>query len=640
MDCEMGMHPSCAVCPGARLFPDRIIDMTDYQRELAVGLDGMQVGDKIVRDVIQRPRGCPRVEVVPIDIVNGSEWRCTQPGKADDATQRILHVFSTEPPSLSGEMEIEGICFPNSRGNGLVMLAHSVKQLDRAEVDLTPVLQELLHECPAFSDRLEDIDEYLDQRVRDLAYNVTHIYGRRDIHIAHDLLMHSVTRAKFWGAPHRAWLDICVFGDTRTGKSLTFRRLFDFVGLGTHHTAVSNVSRAGLLLGAGKDGLMKPGLMPRCNKKALMLDEFHFLVQNSTVEHPMSWMQSARDDGVASGVKIYGNRDLPAQVRLATIANWMCNKRRRFEFDCEHLGALYGAPETLARLDFGLAISGAPEQSTLDKSPQFWTKERTRALMLRAWAMEVDQVVISESAAELARDYCKEWTGVYECEQLPLFTPEEKPHSLMRIAIAIANICFSHPRNDPYSVHVRDVHVDWAAQWLRYTWQRSGYDIYSTKKKSTQSVLKVFEAERKFTVDCLLHDPSVATSRLSLFLTPFAANEISTLTGLEVHVANNWLSRMVVLHVFERTRSANAFSLQYQLTKGGNEMVQNMIRLAESDEIKWIERHRQLAEWGQFTDNMMNKHVKADPPAGLVGMDAQPWELFDGPDTHGQAVPF
>lgn len=633
MKCEMGQHPACAQCPGARQFPDGLIDMQGFQRELVVGLEQQNVSDKIIKDVIQRPKGCPRIEVVPVDITNGSEWKGMLPGKVEDSTQRILHVFSPDPPSLSGEMEIEGVPYPNGRGNGVVFLADRVKQLDKAEVDLAPVMQELLAQCPANSDDLGAIDEFFAVRARDLSYHVTKIYGRQEIHIAHDLLMHSVLRAKLFGAVQRAWLDICVFGDTRTGKSLTFRRLLEFHQLGIHHTAVSNMSRAGLLMGASKDGLLKPGVLPRNNGKMVMLDEFHFLVQNSLNEHPMSWMQSARDDGVASGVKIYGNRDLPAAVRLVTIANWMRNKRRNFQFDCEHLGALYGAPETLARLDFGLAINTQPSQLQLDSCEQFWTRERTRALILRAWSQDASQVFIEPDAEDFAKQCCIDWKDRYDAEQLPLFTPEEKSYSLLRIACAVANCVFSHPKHDPYSVHVRRVHVEWAANWLAHTWMLSAYDIYSYKRRESQEVVKIFEAERMLTVELNMDDPIIAISRLQAMLTPFGQSEVVTLTGKEINGAHNWLSRMLALHVFERVKEQNAYTVRYTLTRGGVQLLGNLIKLAEGDVAGWHERWKAMSSWS----NALTGGKRSDDP-GLPPMNQEGWEPSG--ESHGSEVPF
>jgi hypothetical protein len=345
----------------------------------------------------------------------------------------------------------------------------------------------------------------------------------------------------------------------------------------------------------------------------------------------MSWMQSARDDGVASGVKIYGNRDLPAAVRLVTVANWMSNKRRIYQFDCEHLGALYGAPETLARLDFALAINEQPSQLTLDKVPQFWTKDRTRALILRAWAQEPSQVLIDDAAAELAKQCCRDWQDRYDAEQLPLFSPEEKGYSILRIAIAVANAVFSHPKNDAYSVHVRPVHVQWAANWLLHTWKLSGYDLYSSKRRESQQVVKIFEAERMFTWNLTLEDPTIAASRLETFLTPFGSSEILTLTGLELQVAHNWLSRMIALHVFERVREKNGYMVRYQLTRGGQQLVGNLIHLAELDEAGWVDRVNAIKTWHGAAAGGPHRQ---DP--ALTPMNADAWEIFG---TNGEAAP-
>ncbi|MCP4899933.1 MAG: hypothetical protein GY906_23440 [bacterium] len=631
MKCEMGQHTCCSQCPGARKFPDRVIDMSDYQRELVVGLASMNVCDYVSKNVIQKPKQCPKLEVVPIDATIGSEWRGAMAGHSEEAAMRSLQVFSEEAPSLSGEVEIEGTVYPNHQGNGVIMLANSVRSLDKTEVDLDTFINDFMQVCPVHANEPELIEDYLNARARDLAFHITRIYGRRDIHVAHDLLMHSTRRADLWGAVQRAWLDICVYGETRTGKSLTFRRLMDYHGLGLHHTSVSNISRAGLVMGADKNGMLKPGLFPRTNGKALMLDEFHFLVQNATrgqADHPMSWLQSPRDEGVASGIKIYGNRDLPAEVRFVVIANWMRNKRRIFEFPCEHVGALYGAPETLARLDFALAIGERPDQVTLDKVEQFWNKERLRTMILRAWAQDATQVLIDDDALQLAKDRCKGWEGLYESEQLPLFTPEEKPASVMRIAIAVANICFSHPKNDPYSVHVRAAHVEWACQWLEKTWRISGYDRYSLARRDSQEVVKPFDAERSLTVTLGLEDPLMAETILSQFMSPFGANEVSFITGKEPFASMKWISRMQALRVFEKQRGANSYHVQYTLTRGGEKLLSNMLHMARNEEEMWFRRYERLKQWAS--------HEKLDIPS----MTAEAWEIFDGQDPHDQALPF
>jgi hypothetical protein len=190
---------------------------------------------------------------------------------------------------------------------------------------------------------------------------------------------------------------------------------------------VDNISRAGLVMGADKNGMMRPGLMTKSHKKLLALDEFHWLVNSKRLgdDHPMSWLQSARDEGRVYGVKIYGDRALPAKVRLVTISNWAHSRRRSFTYACEHLGWLYGSPETLSRLDFGVVVQGQPTQTTFDPTEEVWTRDLAQALVLRAWAQEPHQVIVEPDAEVHAFDVSESWRHLYAIDRLPLYTPEE-----------------------------------------------------------------------------------------------------------------------------------------------------------------------------------------------------------------------
>lgn len=634
MECELGQHPACNQCPGYRDFPDGSISMDEYHRHRAVGLDSGDLSEYVAKHVVRKPKNCPRLEIVTVKAVTGSEWQGIRPGRSDTSSaQRWLRIISEEQPSLSGEVEVTGTVYGDHRGRGAIMYAEQVTSLDRTEIDLQPFSHDFRTAMPCFSDDIAHIDEFISRRWRDLAYNVTRIHGREDIQIAHDLLAHSAIEFVVDGATQRGWLDICVFGETRSGKSLTFRRMFEHHGLGLYHTAVSNVSRAGLIMGADRQGLMKPGLMPKCNRKMLFLDEWHFLCQNAMRggDHPMTWMQSARDEGKVSGVKIYGNRDLPAKVRFCTVANWLRNKRRTFEHPCEHVGALYGSPETVSRLDFALAVGVDVSQDQLDSEEHFWTPERTRALILRAWAQERNQVLIRPEAVTMARKLCSDWKDLLDSETLPLFTPEEKPFSLLRIAIAVANLTFSHPKSDIYAVDVRAVHVEWAAKWLQHVWKESGYDVYSARRMAQQNIDRPFEAEKMLSVALGLEDPIIADNTLSQFLEPFTLLDLVAITGRESYEAVKWISRMQALRVFERQKSQqNAYGVTFCTTVGGDHMLKNMLAFARNDHTQWVDRYRSLANWYGSTS--------AEGPGGLVSMSEETWKILG--DSHGQALPF
>lgn len=619
LECPMGQHPCCASCPAMRRFPDRLIPWSEFPRELAVALQDNNMERFLIQNVIEKPRQCPKCELVTAEGITGSEWIGVRPaGERNKEDQRMLHIISTEPPSLSGEVEVTGKIYPTAKGKDVMMMAEKTHSLDRMEVDLETHVHDFLQECPAFTNDVGAINEFLDARWRDLSAHVTKIYGRRDIQIAHDLLAHSAVAMTINDAEVRAWLDICVYGDTRSGKTLTFQRMMDHHGLGIYHTAVSNISRAGLVMGADKQGLLKPGLFPKCNRKMLLLDEWHFLCQQATKDHPMSWLQSARDEGRVSGVKIYGDRALPAHVRFVAIANWIRNRRGSYEFPCEHLHGLYGAPETVARLDFGLAVQGPPEQDEFDDVEHFWNGDRVRSLILRAWNQDAANVLIDQEAVDLAFEAAQSWRDLFDCEDLPLYTPEEKPNSLLRIAIAVANITFSHKQGDYLSVHVRPVHVEWAIEWLRHTWAISGYERYSERVRAMQTVDKPFEAEQWLTTKLGYNDPYLVEGVLSGLRRPFTMSDIVTLTGKDPFDAAKWLSRLRSLHVFEQRKAQNNYHNEFGVTKDGAQLIDNLLTLCRTRPEEFGRRAEQLSRW-----------VGTSEPTKLTPLTAATWEIFD-----------
>ncbi len=620
LECPMGQHPACGQCPAPRRFPDRLIPWSEYAREIAVALQDDNLERYLIQNVVEKPRHCPRCELVTVEAQPGSEWTGVRPlGTGREEDQRAIHIISTEPPSLSGEVEITGNIYPTARGKDVMMMASKAKSLDRMDVDIAAHANDFLSVCPANTDQVERIDEFLDERWRDLSAHVTKIYGRRDIQVAHDLLAHSVMSMMVNDAEVRGWLDICVYGDTRSGKTLTFQRMMNHHGLGIYHTAVSNISRAGLVMGADKSGLLKPGLFPKCNRKLLMLDEWHFLCQQSLgKEHPMSWLQSARDDGRVSGVKIYGDRALAAKVRFVVIANWVRNRRGTFEFPCEHLGHLYGAPETLARLDFGLAVQGPPDQDEFEDVEHFWTKDRVRSLILRAWNQDAGHVHLEPEAVRMAIEAAQSWRDMLECEDLPLFTPEEKPNSLLRIAIAVANLTFSHLPGDYLSVHVRPVHVEWAIQWIQHTWAGSGYDRYSARVRTMQTVDKPLEAESWLTTKLGFTDPYLAETVLSGLRRPFTMQDVSTLTGKDPADAARWMARLRALHVVEQRKASNAYYNEFGVTRDGAKLIDNLLLMCRDHPEKYAERMTRLSRW-----------VGTSEPPQLTPMTAETWEILD-----------
>lgn len=594
MECELGQHTSCASCPGCREFPDGSIDMSEWPRELAVGLASDNAHEYWAKNVVRRPKGCPRLELVTERGRKGSIWRGMRPTNEEGSAQRSILVVGHDQPSLSGDVEVVGIPHSTVKGNKLLIHAKEVRALDKG-VDLEPHAFDFLHHCPHAATTVEEIDRYLEQRWRDLSWNVTKVYGRQDVQIAWDLMMHSAIEISVAGSRERGWLDIAIIGDTRSGKSQTVTRMIDFTSMGKHFTAVSNISRAGVVMGADRFGMLQPGAFPRANGKALVLDETHFLVENERRckrEHPLSWLQSARAEGFVSGIKNYGARELPARVRLCLIANWMTGKRRNFQYRCQHLLELYGTPETLARTDFAIAVEGRPTHSTLTRTKQWWTPERTRALIQRAWAQQPSQVHISEESIARAKEVVREWAGLYDSERIPLFTVEEKEFSLLRSAVAIANLCFSHSKGDINSVEVRPVHIEWVKQWYEHTWRTVQYEEWSERCARAKTVVNPLTAEKLLSFDIGLDDYMQVESVLSQMMGPNSVAQLAGMVGKNMGEINVWLRKALAHNVLENNQNHTGYGTQYTPTEGGHKLMSQLIALAQNDPDRYQERQK------------------------------------------------
>jgi len=585
MDCAMGQHASCAVCPGARRFPDGVVDLDPYQSELAQALSSKNPKEVIKELVIKAPRSCPGLDLATVQGRRGAHWTAYD---ADDPTHASLTVFSSDQPSLSGELEVEGSVFNNRLGSGVVLMASKVRSQDTA-VDMSEFHNDFLQETPAFTNDIDTLWEYFETRWRDLSANVTKIYGRRDVQIAFDLLLHSTLLLPLSGKALRGWLDICVLGDTRTGKSETFRRCMQHVRMGVVQASTGNVSRAGMMMGASRDGLLKPGAFPRNDGKLMLFDEAHHMFRHLRTPadgRPMAWMQDPRDQGIAHGMKIYGDRSLLARVRLALISNWIGRKSSTFIFPCQHLAALYETPESLARLDFGVVVQGRPTETSLPEAEHFWTAPRARALAQRAWSQEPHHVFIDEQAEIMARERCAAWATVYDDDKVPLFTVEEKWVSVLRVAAAAANVSYSHKGKDLLSVHVRPVHVEFACQWLEHTWELSSYGAYSASARKSQNVVNPKMAERTVLCDTNTRSPEAAQVLIEQLSEPFTVQELQTILGLEQNVANGWLRRMQNYRVFERSRWDGRTT--YLPTGGGKEFLRELQDIAQQlDQGEW-----------------------------------------------------
>jgi len=592
IDCEMGSSPACKKCLVPALYPNRLIFWKEKPDELANAMVAKSFDNSVKTSLLGVPRNCPRIVLQHEEYDDASIWTAV---KDDEASQgKLITIVSKDTPTLSGDVEVDGMVHHQHDKNTVMVMAKNLRQLDKAKIDLTPYVTDLHKLCPWDSNDIEAIDSYLWKRCADLAFNVTKIHGRPEVHLAHDLLMHSPIGWIYNGMKQRGWIDCGVVGDTRTGKTEVFSKLFHWHGVGKIWAAMSGVTLAGLTMGAvqsPKGYVLKPGLFPRSHKKVLVLDEFH--VFDGSKQHPIMFLQSARDHGHCDSIKISGSRSLPSEVRFCTISNWPKN-RGPGRFPCQQFLSLYQKPEALSRTDFMLVVDGDPGGP--DPAEAQWTKELVRALIFRAWAMDPSLVEVDPDAIELAREFIEECKGVYS-ERIPLFTSEATFYSVIRIANAASCICFSHQPDNFYAARVRSAHVQFACDWLRLTWELSCYDKFSENEVRRNQILNPYEAEYQLTTKLRVFKPEEATGVFESFLQNFREGDLPALTGFENYDCIKWFAQLKRMNMFSKDETGDSFYTAYMPTTAGELILRNLIEIAEHHPKVYAERLAVIHTW-------------------------------------------
>lgn len=627
--CPMGTKPCCGICPVTKIFTEQFIDWKLHREALLEALISPDTDRHIIRNLVCKPAACNECKLEHDVADAGSHWTVS-PGVTDEGDgMKSYHVISVEQPSLSGDVRITGYAY--HVGDSTAIFATSIEQLDKPEVDLDLWHHDLVQMTPWGSTNEDHIDEHVAEMVHDYTHNVTQIYGRPELHLGVLLVAHSCLWYHLDGHRIRGWLDACFFGDTRQGKSETIKRMFAHWQLGNSFTCMENYSRAGLTVGGAESGTqMRPGLWPKNNRKMLFLDEFHHMSSLGKDRNVMIHLQSARDEGKVSALKVYGDFKLQAAVRLITAANWSDRNQQSFQYFCQHLLGFYGVPESLARMDFAWCVHGYVPMTPEDVIHR-WTPDLARALILRAWAMEPHQIHLAAEAIAIARQTALEWDAIYAGEDLPLHTGIEKHLSILRIAIAIANICYSHPSGKEEECEVREVHVRWAIAFILQCWENLQYDSFSRRVIRARTVTLPYHVEACFTVQLDLGDPDhalVILSRLS------EANSSRSLMGFvmgngeieEQRHFTKWLGFLQRCSALQERTDKSQWNVIYTPTEGALLILRKLLHLARTDPKAYVDRYTDLARW-------FGSQATVTPP-GLEPLD------FSEPEEFSDGVPF
>lgn len=502
--CTLDAGPKCKTCP---MMLDHegdytlVIDPGDI-RTVAKFIDANEARtDRMLREAVGVPPKCSRFETREVDnqsveelFVTGSIDKRTSETEADYTQRRIYNVggwdTKTNMPAL-----VTGTTTPNpkDRRNEFFSwrLDESVTSIDKVEVT-----RDMVERLKLFRPKRGQAPIAKAREIATaLADNVTGIVGRERLHMAMDLVYHSVLHFPLDGKViTRGWLEFLVVGDTRTGKSETAQHLAEHYGLG-HVIGCEGSTFAGLVGAVKQIGdawTITWGEITINDRRLVVLDEVSGLSQDI-----IGQLSDIRSRGMAQLTKAESQ-----QTRARCRMIWISNPRRSQYNDTKYDGIdviedLIGTPEDIARFDFAMSVSMRDVDTSLinnphrDKVPNPYTSELCKELVLWAWSRKSDDVVWQKDAYESIYK-AAEWMGGKYVDQPPLIQRTNVREKLARLAVALAARTFSSDSTGTKLIvkleHVRDA--------MRFLDELYGYENFGYRRISDRALANARKARR------------------------------------------------------------------------------------------------------------------------------------------------
>jgi len=412
-----------------------------------------------------------------------------------DYTQRRIYNVGSHETKTNTTAKVVGTTTPNPKDSRNEFfswaLEESVTSIDRFDVT-ADVRSRLSIFQPKEGQRpLEKCREIAE----DLSANVTKIIGRERLHIAMDLVWHSILHFPLDDKMiSRGWLEFIVVGDTRTGKSETAIRLTDHYGLG-HVIGCEGATFAGLVGGVKQLGdawTVTWGELTLNDRRLAVLDEASGLSQEL-----IGQMSDIRSRGMAQLTKIE-SQQTRARCRLI----WISNPRKSKFVDEKKIDGidiiedLIGNPEDIARFDFAMSVSmkdvdlkqiNSPDRPQV---PHRYTSELCRELVLWAWSRKPDQVEWKPDAYRHVYTSAG-WMAKRFVDHPPLVQGTNVREKIARLAVALAARTYSTDDTGERVIVCKE-HVEDATKFLYelYAYDNFGYLRMSNRIHRNRKIAK------------------------------------------------------------------------------------------------------------------------------------------------------
>lgn len=499
----------CHICDVyAQGFQDSTEMKIEAEHSALLSVIGEKTEDhsKAFRKCFNIPSPCKECCFQPREYYSVTEVTLDEPldptAREEPQTKKIGYLVDTEISTDSSSFTLTGRLYPMPRNQMKVFLASKAEHTkDTLDAYIPAQIKELsVFQPPVWT--LEAIEEKFDNIYEDIEANVTHIWQRRDYHVAIGLAYHSVLYLDLLGNQNiNGWVELLIVGDTGQGKSHALNKLQSFFGLG-YKVDCKSVSHAGLTIGLEKYSGKRfavYGVLPRNDRKLVILEELKGM--NPKVFQALT---ETRSSGSVQISKIE-HKTRPARVRLIAVSNPPDSREvNSYTFGIEAAVAVIGTNEDLRRFDLvqihaKTDITDLPELQNPPQVSQIYNADLFQKLILKAWKCEK---VVFEDVEHLLAETNKlvEIFGYGP----PVLDKNSSHIKIAKLSAAAAAHTCSYSDNE--TLLVRKCHVEFVVKYLTRVYSSLSMKLH----EKSASVKRAYELiTPNLLIEHLKHLPNV-----------------------------------------------------------------------------------------------------------------------------------
>lgn len=344
-----------------------------------------------------------------------------------------------------------------------------------------------------------EINEKITEIYDDLESNIIHIWGRRDVAIAVDLVYHSALSFFFQeDFIQRGYLELLVLGDSGQAKTTLVAKMRTHYELGEMISG-ETASRTGLVYSIQENQrrrFLQWGAIPLNDRRLLIIDEFSGIATEE-VEN----MSSLRATGIAEVNRSIKSKT-PSRTRMIFLSNTRDGRMlQEYTNGVEAIDKLFSKKEDIRRLDFAITVaSGEVDMAEINRQHKSTVEHRFRSrdcrnLILWAWSRKPSQIKFKEETVEAILSLSSKISKRFHA-QIPLVEPADMRIKLARISAALAARLYSTP--DYESLVILPEHVQWVFDYLVriYSKPSMAYDLFSTERYAESTINNEDEIEK------------------------------------------------------------------------------------------------------------------------------------------------